>query len=274
MGALYWLVSYPKSGNTWLRLFLANLVLNPESPLPINRIGDFSVAEGNRHFYEQLAGRTLEQIAPGEHYRLRFELQRALQRSLTGKAFCKSHWPFRNPAGHPFFDRQATASAVYLVRNPLDVAVSLAHHNQIPYDEAIGHLNSPHATARPSANRLPEYYGDWAHHVRSWTRDPEVPTCVVRYEDLLARPKEEFTRICRFLDLRADTERVTKAVRFTDFDELQRQEQIQGFEEKPLPTNRFFRTGRAEQWREALSAEQVAAVTQANREEMARFGYV
>ena len=36
MGALIWLASYPKSGNTWMRSFLHNLFRNASQPVNIN----------------------------------------------------------------------------------------------------------------------------------------------------------------------------------------------------------------------------------------------
>jgi hypothetical protein len=35
---IVWLASYPKSGNTWTRVFMANYVANPTKPLPINDV--------------------------------------------------------------------------------------------------------------------------------------------------------------------------------------------------------------------------------------------
>ena len=38
MGALIWLASYPKSGNTWMRIFLLNLLRDRDEPLDINKM--------------------------------------------------------------------------------------------------------------------------------------------------------------------------------------------------------------------------------------------
>ena len=40
MGKIIWLASYPKSGNTWVRAFLANYISNTEKPFPINELSN------------------------------------------------------------------------------------------------------------------------------------------------------------------------------------------------------------------------------------------
>ena len=51
MGRIIWLASYPKSGNTWMRAFLHNLLRNPGESYDINRLGEFSYSDSTIHFY-------------------------------------------------------------------------------------------------------------------------------------------------------------------------------------------------------------------------------
>jgi hypothetical protein len=97
---------------------------------------------------------------------------------------------------------------------------------------------------------------------------------VVRYEDLLARPQETFTRAARFLQLPDDPERIAKAIRFSDFRELARQEAEKGFRERPRHAERFFRQGQSGEGRQRLTSEQIERLTQGHAEVMLRFGYL
>jgi len=97
---------------------------------------------------------------------------------------------------------------------------------------------------------------------------------VVRYEDMLFRPLETFTRAARFLELPHDAPRVEKAVRFAAFDELHRQEAEHGFAEKSARASRFFRRGEAGGWKEELNPEQVARVIAGHGPMMRRLGYL
>ncbi|MEM9783942.1 MAG: sulfotransferase, partial [Pseudomonadota bacterium] len=56
---IVWLASYPKSGNTWMRLFLANYIMKRETPLPINEINKLGFGDSVPRYYVQAAGRPL-----------------------------------------------------------------------------------------------------------------------------------------------------------------------------------------------------------------------
>jgi hypothetical protein len=83
-----------------------------------------------------------------------------------------------------------------------------------------------------------------------------------------------FGRLAGFLRLRPSAGQLRRAIETSSFEELAEQEQRAGFVERPTTTERFFRAGRAGQWREALSADQVKAVIAAHAPMMMRFGYL
>ena len=56
MGKLLWLASYPKSGNTWLRMFLLTLLRDPDEPLSINDVAKMTVTDIRRTDFERLSG--------------------------------------------------------------------------------------------------------------------------------------------------------------------------------------------------------------------------
>jgi hypothetical protein len=97
---------------------------------------------------------------------------------------------------------------------------------------------------------------------------------VVRYEDLLANPLATFTRAARFLQLPDDPERIAKAIRFSDFRELARQEAEKGFRERPRHAERFFRQGQSGEGRQRLTPAQVERLTRTHADVMRRFGYL
>jgi hypothetical protein len=66
----------------------------------------------------------------------------------------------------------------------------------------------------------------------------------------------------------------TKAIDWSSFDNLKSQEQEDGFKEKPEHAERFFREGRAGQWKEILTPAQVDRIVKDRGEQMARFGYL
>ena len=170
-----------------------------------------------------------------------------------------------------------TAGAVYLVRNPLDVAVSYAHHQQWSIDRTVARMNR----AEPAPGRRPkrlnpvidESIRSWSCNVSSWL-DSGLPVHVVRYEDLLARPAEAFGSVVRFAGLEWDPPRLARAVDHARFERLKAQEEQSGFREKQPSAPSFFRSGTAGGWRTALRPRHVRALVDANAPLMERFGYL
>ena len=98
---------------------------------------------------------------------------------------------------------------------------------------------------------------------------------VVRYEDMREKPMKTFAGLSKFLGLPEDKERVKRAVKFSSFRELKKQEAAGGFAEaRPDGKARFFRQGKAGAWRGVLSDELVARLIDTHGEVMTEFGYL
>ncbi len=167
-----------------------------------------------------------------------------------------------------------TLAAVYLVRNPLDVAVSYAHFAGVPIDAIIALMADLSGAGAGNEHRVYEFMGSWSFHVASWLSVPHRPVIILRYEDLLAAPERSFGRLASFLRLKPTPEQLRRAIEKSSFDALARQEAAQGFVEKPPEAEKFFREGRARQWKDVLSQSQVKAIIAAHRPMMMRFGYL
>jgi hypothetical protein len=97
---------------------------------------------------------------------------------------------------------------------------------------------------------------------------------VLRYEDWLEKPVKWFGMVARRVGLGLDRARLERAIDHAGFRVLAGMEKRDGFVEAAGASARFFREGRSNQWREALSRDQVARIVAAHRKQMARFGYV
>ena len=276
MGGIYWLASYPKSGNTWLRVFLSNLQDDGDAPTPINTLQTGSIASA-RSWLDEVLGFDTAELTPAEVERLRPEVYRWASREET-IGYHKIHDAYLLTAdGEPLVSREATLGAIYLIRNPLDVAPSAANHWHCTINEAIARMGNPRMALCASRRALPpqvrQPLGTWSAHVLSWVDAPGLPCEVIRYEDLLAEPLATFTRAARFLQLPHDRPRVEKAIRFSAFEELARQEAEAGFRERPQHTSQFFRKGQSGDWRDKLSLAQVERLLADHGAVMQRFGY-
>jgi hypothetical protein len=274
---IVWLASYPKSGNTWTRAFLHNLVhvtSGQAQVQQINELNQFSMTSAAKFLFEEVLGfiptdKHLEQIAAA-----RARAQQHLADLVEGLIFVKTHQALAIDRGHPTINFSVTAGAIYIVRNPLDVAISYAHHLGRSIDEAINLMNSKNAETSVSEKQVYELYGSWSQHVSSWTRKPHRAIYVMRYEDMLGEPQKTFGTLARHLLFKPGDGELADAIRRSSFEQLQEQEEKDGFRERPEKAKRFFREGRAGQWKEVLSPAQIKRIVDAHGEQMARFGYL
>jgi hypothetical protein len=271
LGYIYWIASYPNSGNTWIRSVLARLVLGEAGSL--NQLWTVAPEESYGGFYQPFLKRPIAVATEAELAEARPRAQARVARSVEGFQFLKTHAMHVRHLGTPTVTPEVTAGAIYVVRNPLDVVVSCSAAANSTIDEAIGWLNS-------AGRLLPRNYkntyvasGSWTENVTSWTRRPNDRLLVLRYEDLLADPLARFADTVKFLGMTIAPGALQAAVEASSFVRLQDEERKSGFVERPKATRQFFRRGEANQWRTALSDEQVAKIVRPNRTAMIAMDY-
>lgn len=278
MNGFYWLASYPKSGNTWLRVFLTNYWRNADTPADINQL-DYTPLTSMRTFFDTIVGVESSLLTPDELDRYRPAMFRLIAEHSNTPVYFKAHDLYADTIdGEPLLPRDVTLGAIYLLRNPLDVAVSFAHHNNISPDQMIEHMATPDFGLVNHAHnvtpQLRQRLGTWGQHVVSWVDSAQVPLYIMRYEDMTLKPHETFAGALRFIGEEAEPARLEKALRFSQFDVLQAQEAEAGFYEKMPLSESFFRKGKIGSWREKLSAAQADRIINDHRDVMRRFGYL
>ena len=200
-GGILWLASYPKSGNTWVRIFLENLFRNGTAPVSINELNVVAFGDAQRDLYQSLTDRPIDGMSDEELDRLRPLLQQTLA-SRPETAIVKTHNRIGFVGAVPLISMEHTMGAIYVVRNVFDVAVSFAAHYDGTMEQVVDGLcrDSMHTPTTGAA--IVQYLGPWGEHYLSWTRGVAgFEPLVLRYEDLRARPFKEFSRIVKFLGL-------------------------------------------------------------------------
>lgn len=273
MGKIMWLASYPKSGNTWLRAFLHNFLRNAREPYDINRLTDFTLNDSHTVWFRAFDPRPGSQMTLEEVAALRPKVHVAMTKAFPDTVFVKTHNALVVDRGTPMISLEVTAGAIYVVRNPLDLVISHAHHYGLTLDQAIRAINTPGLQGLNGDVHVYEWHGTWSEHVRSWTQNPNPALHVIRYEDMIDAPHRTFSGVAAFLGLSPSRERLERAIRLSSFKVLREQERRFGFIEKSASAERFFREGRKDQWRKMLTPEQIEAVASLHHEQMARFAY-
>jgi aryl sulfotransferase len=272
---IWWLASYPKSGNTWLRAVLWVLITG--KPMDISRLAFLGGFAASRPLFDEVLGIDSVALSYDQVANLRPRVFESWAATTPRQLYCKVHDAcHRTPAGEPLFPAAATRGAVYVVRDPRAVAVSLAHYMAKPADEAIAFMDDAAAVSGGSTRRLSSHLRQnllrWSDHVVSWLGAP-FPVHLLRYEDMQADPHAAFCAAAAFLGLPCDRAKIAAAVEAAAFLRLQAQERALGFIEKPRQAAAFFREGRVDGWRQALTPEQAARVVAAHGAVMRRLGY-
>jgi hypothetical protein len=274
---IVWLASYPKSGNTWVRTFLHNLAKiksGEAGPQCINTMQRYTVWDIARPLYVGALGYDPTEQHRDEIATVRHQVQQRLADSFEGLIFAKTHAALIVNRGHTTINFSVTSGAVYIIRDPRDVAISYAHHMGSSIDRAIELMGQRGTESRMDANAVYEAYGSWSENVLSWTRKAHPAVYIMRYEDMLADPTKAFGGLARHLHQEVTSAELALAAERSSFERLQSQEEQMGFVEKPEAAQRFFREGRAGQWKDVLTAAQIRAIVRDHGEQMRRFGYL
>lgn len=277
MNGIVWLASYPKSGNTWMRTFLTNVLGDESEQVDINHLktdGIFS----SREIFDAATGIEASNLTNEEIDRLRPEIYNYLSNAAERTMYIKAHDAYTYlPDGRPLFGTEK-ARAVYVLRNPLDVAVSYANHMAKDLDTTIalmGGVSNVMCSNKGKLHlQLRQRLLSWSGHVESWTRQKEIPMKVVRFEDMKLNPTDTFDGIVRFLGFGCTQQRLQDAIEMSSFSRLKKQEQEEGFKEKPLNAASFFRKGEVGDWRYHLSEAQKDRLIRDHGRVMRQFGYL
>jgi len=287
-----WLASYPKSGNTWFRMLVANL--RQEAPIDINDLPESGGIASARAWFDHtmlfdsglLTHEECDVLRPLVYAEIKrnqmIEADEEDERTarIGGTRFIKSHDAYTyNADGTPLLGGlEGADAAILVVRDPRDVAPSLANHNRSTLDEAIAFMGRDagfctHRDRQP--NQLRQQLPTWGGFNASWLDQTDLPLKLVRYEDMQADVVGTFHEALAFAGLDATREEAEQAARFADFGELKRQETERGFREAPVARagGNFFRRGISGAWRDELTPEQVARIEQDHAAMMARLGY-
>ncbi|KQX20754.1 hypothetical protein ASD39_04140 [Sphingomonas sp. Root50] len=267
-----------KSGNTWMRLMLMHLLKPKDGGWTPDRAIDVGTGPLPRVNIESASLLDTSLLTADEQDLLRPRLCDAEARAETERCFFKSHDAYRfNRDGVPIHGESAGQAALYLVRDPRDIALSLAPFWGWSLDRTVAFINDPDADLQG----IPKHFSqqifqktlDWSSHISSWLDQTRVPILVIRYEDLRASPVRWLTRAVEFLGLRVAAADIARAVELTDFDRLRREEETHGFSERFRVGTTFFRRAEPGEGRTLLDRPLRQAIERAHGAMMERLDY-
>jgi Sulfotransferase domain len=235
------LVSYPKSGSTWVRLMVANLLHPEKNP-------DFTNLNQLFPDYQAFSKRALNRMA----------------RPRTLKS-------------HQYFDPRYK-KVFYVVRDPRDVVLAEYH---FAIKQRLVPEGYPLASYVPRflAGDTGHSYGSWFDNVAGWyfTRRDDPQFLLIRYESLHAQPVSELTRIAEFLGIPTDPAKLDFALKQSDAKRMRALEKKQAHAFSSTKDTRldlpYIRVAKAGGWRVNLPADHVASIESAWGGLMQEVGY-
>ena len=272
--SLVWLASYPKSGNTWLRIFLGNYLFNRDTPMPINQVHRLGVTDSAAANYRLVGKGSFDPADPLSALHLRGQVLNWIASGDADVNFVKTHAIRSTLFGVEMIPAGVSRSAIYILRNPLDMVISYARHFGRTLEQAAAAIGRPGTAIALNEKSVKQYIGNWSDHATSWTGPLEFPVLVLRYEDLQADPHAAFAKVLGHIGLPVDPVRLDRAIQFSSFDELRRQEDRDDFLEHGKTPERFFHTGRSGHWRGVLPAAVAEAIRRDHGAVMRAFGYL
>lgn len=234
----WYIVSFPKSGNTWMRFLLAHVLFPGEEAVTFQNLGS---------------------MVPDACRPLDRESMRdpAIPFAHCAHPFVKTHDPYA-----PEYRR-----VLYIVRDGRDALASYYHWQN-------ARRETPLALADIIRGDAP--HGSWSEHVLGWLRGDADAKVVVKYEDLLADTAGQLRRILDATGVPADASAIERAVGLSSFDSMQRVEREHGLFDGGKAISQampFVRKGQAGDWRTLFSEADLALFWQIHGEAMRAAGY-
>jgi hypothetical protein len=273
---LIWLASYPKSGNTWIRLLLSNYLNKENKLIGINDI-DSSIISSSRTIFDSFTPFLSSDLDYEEIDNLRPEIYKSISKENDDCVFVKTPVAFtQNNNKEDNFPLSVTKAVIHIVRNPLDVATSYSHHSNISIEKSISSLNKELSLSASSKHLNPQLRQKiltWSSHYLSW-KNVSDKYILVKYEDLIKDPVNVFSQIIKHIYKEVDEQKIINSVKQSSFKKLKEQEESGNFKERAVHSKAFFRKGRIGTWKEEMSDEQAQKIINKHSKIMEELGYL
>lgn len=282
---IIWLASYPKSGNTFLRSLLTAYLFTKDGNFNFEVLKNINQFPNNATFEKLGIDISNQKEVIKNYIKVQEETNK---RDGEGIRFLKTHSTLQDIDGHKFTNLKNCLGAIYIVRDPRDVAKSYSNHYLTSIDESINHMKEFNigggVKSKDRKNETITHIGSWSSHYTSWKEFDKVDRyLLIKYEDLVKETEKTFLKVLTFVckltkkKLDLDKNRLNNVLNTTTFDSMQKLEKQNGFNEAVDLNGKkitFFKYGAKNNWKKFLTLENKKKIEDIFREEMKELGYL
>ena len=262
---IFWIASYPKSGNTWLRTLLSAYYYSKDGIYKESLIKNIGQFPEKKHFqgFDYLP----KVVIDTSRYWIKAQERINHDKKLR---FFKTHNVYGSINEYKFTNKKNSIGCIYIVRDPRNVITSLKNHYELNYPEALEWMINPKKYIYDYENS--EEYSDfqfissWENNYKAWKSQRDFPIKIVKYEDLMDKTYSVFLEIIEFINHVTNTNekinrlKIKNSVNSTSFSKLKANEKQFGFSEsvkskkdnKQIP---FFFLGPENNWKKILDED-------------------
>ena len=277
---IIWISSYPKSGNTYIRSFLAAYYYSNNGKFQFDDL--LKMEQFPNLKYSKFKTKSMEETSKNWIYN---------QKSFFDKEklnFVKTHNTLVEYKGNKFTTKNETLAAIYIVRDPRNLITSFVNHYSLTYEQAINFMTDENSsliekTADGDHSSF-TYINTWSNHYKSWKNNKEFKTLFIKYEDLENKKEETFLTIINFLNNvnnnseKIDDKKFKNSIKSTNFVNLKNKEKNEGFYESVVSKKtgkkiNFFNLGFNNRWEKILDRNTINKMNDIFKSDLEQLGY-